>query len=155
VVSGTDLDGEFQKSILEQLESALSEMSMSLADKSFRDIEESDLPTMMEKLALRIREQSPTANAQTKSEKEKPTLSEAMKLALANLAKALAGPKSQKYKVGSSSSPGKFYELEADHSGDVYCSCPGFSHRGMCSHARTLKDSMAKNNVPKGYEPVS
>ena len=128
---------------------------MSLADKSFTDIEDGDVPTMMEKLALRIREQSPTANAQTNSEKEKPTLSEAMNLALANLAKALAGPKSKKYKVGSSSSAGKFYELEADHSGDVYCSCPGFAYRGMCGHARTLKDSMAKNNVPKGYEPVS
>ena len=155
VVSGNGLEGEYQKSILEELESALSQMSISLADKSFKDIEDGDLSTMMEKLALRIREQLPTANAQTKSEKEKPTLSEAMNLALANLAKALAGPKSQKYKVGSSSSPGKFYELEADNSGDVYCSCPGFSYRGMCSHARTLKDSMAKNNVPKGYEPVS
>ena len=70
--------------------------------------------------------------------------------AVAVLAKVLAGPASQRYRVTSHSRPGVSYVLELDGP-DVVCSCPGFEYRGACSHARELKAALKKGTVPSGY----
>ncbi|MBT3345501.1 MAG: hypothetical protein HN404_21060, partial [Gemmatimonadetes bacterium] len=36
---------------------------------------------------------------------------------------------------------------------DVTCDCKGFSYRGACTHARTVKEAMvAGTTLPEGYE---
>lgn len=74
-----------------------------------------------------------------------------MEQALALLAQALSGPRSERYRVTSNSRPGTFYDLEVVQ-GDVMCACPGFEYRGACSHARKLKDAIARGaRLPAGY----
>ena len=57
------------------------------------------------------------------------------------LARVLAGPVQASYRVESSSKPGEFYLLDVDGT-DISCSCRGFSYRGNCQHARTLKQAL-------------
>jgi SWIM zinc finger len=58
------------------------------------------------------------------------------------------------YRLESGSRPGTFYTLDVDGP-DVTCSCPGFEYRGNCSHARQLKDALAKGgSAPDGFEAV-
>ena len=72
--------------------------------------------------------------------------------ALRALARVLSGPTTQRYRVASSSRPGAYYSLDVD-GGDVTCDCPGFGYRGACSHARSLKRSLALSGpLPDGVE---
>ena len=49
---------------------------------------------------------------------------------------------------------GAFYELEVVGS-DVSCSCKGFSYRGVCQHARQLKEALVKGGaLPEGVARV-
>ncbi|MCE2451092.1 MAG: SWIM zinc finger family protein [Candidatus Latescibacteria bacterium] len=67
------------------------------------------------------------------------------------LARVLAGPKRALYRVDSSSKPGAFYELEVEGN-DISCSCKGFSYRGICQHARALKEALVKGEgLPEGF----
>ena len=76
--------------------------------------------------------------------------------AIQALARVLSGPTTQRYRVGSSSKPGKFYVLDVDGGGDVTCTCPGFEYRGACSHARELKAALAAGRpLPEGFEAVT
>ena len=70
------------------------------------------------------------------------------------LARVLAGPKRALYRVDSSSKPGAFYELEVEGN-DISCSCKGFSYRGICQHARALKEALVKGEgLPEGFVEV-
>ena len=70
------------------------------------------------------------------------------------LARVLAGPKRALYRVDSSSKPGTFYELEVEGN-DISCSCKGFSYRGICQHARALKEALVKGEgLPEGFVEV-
>ena len=70
------------------------------------------------------------------------------------LARALAGPVIEKYRVRSSSQAGAHYELDVSGS-DITCSCKGFFHRGNCQHARRLKDTLvAKRPLPPDMSRV-
>ena len=78
-----------------------------------------------------------------------------MQQALALLAQALSTPSSERYRVTSNSRPGAYYDLEVVQ-GDVLCACPGFEYRGACSHARKLKDALAKGvRLPASYTAVA
>ena len=70
------------------------------------------------------------------------------------LARVLAGPKRALYRVDSSSKPGAFYELEVERN-DISCNCKGFSYRGICQHARALKEALVKGEgLPEGFVEV-
>lgn len=71
--------------------------------------------------------------------------------AIRALATVLAGPGREVYTIASSSG-GKRYRLEVEGA-DVTCDCNGFHYRGMCRHARTLKEALANGKpVPPEYE---
>jgi SWI/SNF-related matrix-associated actin-dependent regulator of chromatin subfamily A-like protein 1 len=73
--------------------------------------------------------------------------------AILALARVLSGPRTNRYRVRSSSGRGE-YTLDVD-GGDVMCSCPGFEYRGACKHARELKAALASGMpVPEGFEPT-
>ncbi len=70
------------------------------------------------------------------------------------LARVLAGPKRALYRVDSSSKPGAFYELEVEGN-DISCNCKGFSYRGICQHARALKEALVKGEgLPEGFVEI-
>src|SRR5438874_5340276 len=42
--------------------------------------------------------------------------------------------------------PGAYFELSVSHWGHVRCSCPGFTHRGICKHAAALRGLLASSS---------
>lgn len=71
--------------------------------------------------------------------------------AIRTLAAVLAGPERQVYTVASSSGKRR-YRLEVEGA-DVTCDCNGFHYRGMCRHARALKEALANGEeIPAGFE---
>ena len=70
--------------------------------------------------------------------------------AIRALAAALSGQSRAVYAVASASNPRVRYRLEVDGA-DVACDCKGFSYRGMCRHARALKDALATGKPLSGY----
>lgn len=70
------------------------------------------------------------------------------------LARVLAGPERALYRVDSSSKPGTFYEVEVEGS-DISCSCKGFAYRGICQHARALKEALVQGaRLPERFVAV-
>ena len=75
----------------------------------------------------------------------------AAEAAVRALASALAGPERTVYLVASTSNPNASYRLEVVGP-DVACDCKGFGYRGMCRHARALKDALASGQpLPVAY----
>lgn len=70
--------------------------------------------------------------------------------AIRALAAALSGQSRAVYAVASASDPRVRYRLEVDGA-DVACDCKGFSYRGMCRHARALKDALATGKPLSDY----
>jgi SWI/SNF-related matrix-associated actin-dependent regulator 1 of chromatin subfamily A len=71
--------------------------------------------------------------------------------AIARLAQVLAGTPRARYRVRSSRKAGVYYVLEVDGP-DIVCDCPGFSYRGNCTHARTLKAALNGGDGADGFE---
>jgi len=40
--------------------------------------------------------------------------------------------------------PGSYFELWVSPWGHVRCTCPGFTHRGICKHAEALRTRLAE-----------
>ncbi len=40
--------------------------------------------------------------------------------------------------------PGAYFELTVSPWGQVRCSCPGFTYRGVCKHAEALRAKLAE-----------
>jgi SNF2 family DNA or RNA helicase len=70
--------------------------------------------------------------------------------AIARLAEVLAGTPAARYRVRSGRSADVWYTLDVDGP-DVICECPGFSYRGNCTHARTLKSALQTGVLPEGF----
>ena len=76
-----------------------------------------------------------------------PAAARTLRAALEALARVLAGPSAQRFRIASSSKPGSHYTIDAA-GGDVTCSCPGFEHRGQCHHVRDVKTALASGIAP-------
>jgi hypothetical protein len=50
--------------------------------------------------------------------------------------------------------PGAYYELRVSPSGHLRCSCPGFTYRGRCAHARALGLKLGSPRPEDLFEPV-
>ena len=156
VVEGKALADGAGGNVLDELQRLLHTLSPRLADVKLDDLDEDDVARLLRE-AVAAAEREKNATHAPHDVVASPSMpSEAMKQALRLLAQALAAPDVRKYRIASSSRPGLHYELAVDHAGDVTCSCPGFEYRGMCSHARTLKNALAKGKEPPAaYEPVA
>lgn len=87
-------------------------------------------------------------------EPEREALRPAAQAAVRALAEALAGPEHAVYWVPSASNPKQRYRVEVVGA-DVACDCNGFAYRGMCRHARALKEALAAGQpVPAAYSRV-
>ena len=75
----------------------------------------------------------------------------ATEAAVRALASALAGPERAVYLIASAANPESSHRLEVVGA-DVACDCKGFGYRGMCRHARALKDALASGQpLPVAY----
>ena len=80
---------------------------------------------------------------------KKPVLSREAILALVRV---LTRPEARVFKARSNSDKNRAYTLTYE-AGEVSCTCSGFEYRGMCSHARTLKQALVGGGaLPTGYE---
>jgi hypothetical protein len=74
--------------------------------------------------------------------------------AIQALADVLSGPDQTTVRVTSSRDPKIRYTVDV-LGADVTCDCKGFTYRGACTHARTVKEAIVeKRPFPAGYEKV-
>jgi SWI/SNF-related matrix-associated actin-dependent regulator 1 of chromatin subfamily A len=146
VIEGEALDPAATRDVLAELERLVGNMSARLADPDTPLTDEEWAEALIKEVEA---EQTPQSDNKPSQKTQRPTLS---REALLALARVLSRPGSRIYRASSKSDPGKGYTLTCD-GGDVTCSCPGFEYRGMCSHARTLKEALDKEHpLPAGYE---
>jgi hypothetical protein len=132
--------------VLRELESLVAELSPELADN---DVEGDDAVERLLREATRAYE---ARHGEAARGEVRPGALPAD--AIDALIRAISGPVTTRYRLASGSRPGTVYTLDVDGP-DVTCSCPGFEYRGNCSHARQLKDALAKGDrAPDGFEPV-
>ncbi len=147
VVEGKAMDAA-TRDVLAELEAALAKISPRLADLTPRDLTPEEAARILREAADAVAADTAYSDRPEKAP-ETPGLEDAIRL----LAEVLAGSRVRRWRVPSSSRPGVSYILECDSAGDVTCTCPGFYYRGQCSHARALKQRLAKGQPPpKGYE---
>jgi SWI/SNF-related matrix-associated actin-dependent regulator of chromatin subfamily A-like protein 1 len=146
VVEGKALSPLATSDVLSELEEMVGRLSPRLADVAPEDVDEDWVKRLLREVSQEVqREERAAVNPQGIN----PPLTEE---AIATLARVLAGAsRSGGFRAASNSEPGKFYELTFDGT-DVLCSCPGFEYRGTCSHARKLKEALAKAQaLPSGF----
>lgn len=150
VVEGRALSPLATRDVLGELEDMVSRISPRLADVAAEDVDEDWVKKLLREVSREVETEERSAdNPQT----ARLPLSEE---AIATLARVLAGTgRSRVFRAASNSEPGRFYDLTFDGT-DVLCSCPGFEYRGTCSHARKLKEAIAKaDRLPAGYRELS
>jgi hypothetical protein len=147
---GAVIDGEAlaeESDVLKELERVVGALSPRLADTRLDEMSPAEISSLLRDAAAQVGSQKIASSGAT----ARPPETEAMRRALELLRDALSGPRSTRYLAESTSQRGKVYELIADSSGDVICSCPGFEYRGSCVHARKLKAALTKGaELPEG-----
>ena len=143
LVEGRALPEHFQRDVMDELRrvmEVLPELPTSAMD-------EQQVAELLREAGTAFVAEQPAVESETKSRLPS---AEAVRV----LARVLAGPKRALYRVDSSSKPGAFYELEVEGN-DISCNCKGFSYRGICQHARALKEALVKGEgLPEGFVEV-
>jgi SWI/SNF-related matrix-associated actin-dependent regulator 1 of chromatin subfamily A len=149
VVEGK-LAPEATRDVLAELELALRRLSPQLADLSPRELTPEEAARLLREAADAIVADTAFSEGAPQASQPVEGIEEAIRL----LAQVLAGGRTRRWRIPSSSKPGVSYLLEADDAGDVTCSCPGFQYRGQCSHARDLKQRLVRGGpLPEEYRP--
>lgn len=148
IVDGTAIAQDLSGDVLHELQRALREMSVGLATGPVVTDGEDLIERLLRQARLDLdgrRGHDGAAAVRTPEE------TEALRRALATLAKALSGPSVERYRYASASHTGVEYEITVDGA-DVACTCPGFEYRGQCRHARDVKAAIAAGKpAPAGY----
>ena len=145
VVDGEALSPGATRDVLSELEELVLRISPKLADTNAKLSDESWLAQILEEAAKAGRSSEAGASSTT----NKPVLSREAILALVRV---LTRPEARVFQARSNSDKGRFYSLTYE-AGEVSCTCLGFEYRGMCSHARTLKQALVGGaKLPSGYE---
>ena len=143
LVEGAALPEELQLDVMGELRRVMGALERTLVRLSPADVDETKMRELLEEAGRTFRESHEHVEG-TSSVPPPPAAIEA-------LARVLAGPTTEQYRVDSSSKPGEYYLLEVDGS-DVVCNCKGFSYRGSCQHARTLKELLVTGDeLPRGF----
>jgi hypothetical protein len=146
IVDGKAPTGDVQGDVLDELERALAAISPGLADAP-EGIEDEVLINDLVRAAIeQWRSGHPSGTAAGTSDAD-PASARTVRAALEALARVLAGPRAQRFRIASSSKPGSHYIIEVAGA-DVTCSCPGFEYRGQCRHARDVKTALASGVAP-------
>jgi SWI/SNF-related matrix-associated actin-dependent regulator 1 of chromatin subfamily A len=150
VVEGKALSPLATRDVLSELAEWVGRISPRLADVAPEDVDEDWVKKLLREVSQEVE-----LEARAAGNGQAPGLPLAEE-AIATLARVLAGAgRGRVFRAASNSEPGKSYSLEFDGI-DVLCSCPGFEFRGTCSHARKLKEALARGQrLPAGYEEVA
>ena len=143
LIEGAALPEDLQRDVMDELRRVMGVIEPKLEQLPAADVDEGKVVELLRDAAAAFTELQP----QTPGQDQKKLPSAA---AVEILARVLSGPVQASYRVESSSTPGEFYDLDVDGT-DVSCSCRGFSYRGSCQHARTLKEALvAGAELPDG-----
>lgn len=143
LVEGSALPADFQRDVMDELRRVMEVLPASPTGA----LDERQVGELLRAAGAAFVAAQPVAGPQAKARLPS---AEAVRV----LARVLAGPQRVLYRVDSSSKPGAFYELEVEGS-DIRCSCKGFSYRGICQHARALKEALVKGEgLPEGVVAV-
>jgi SWI/SNF-related matrix-associated actin-dependent regulator 1 of chromatin subfamily A len=156
VVDGKALAPDLSGDVLDELRRAVRTISSGLSDLPHAIEDDELMGRLLRQAQLDIEATDVSAAdvRQAGPPSRTPAEREALRRALEALARALTGPRVERYRFSSTSHQGVEYELSIDGA-DVICNCPGFEYRGQCRHARDLKTALAAGQpAPHGYRPV-
>ena len=143
LVEGSALPEHFQRDVMDELRRVMEV----LPELPTGAMDEQQVAELLREAGTAFVAAQPTVESETKARLPS---AEAVRV----LARVLAGPKRALYRVDSSSKPGTFYELAVEGN-DISCSCKGFSYRGICQHARALKEALVKGEgLPEGFVEI-
>ena len=143
LVEGSALPEDFQRDVMDELRRVMEV----LPELPTGAMDEQQVAELLREAGTAFVAAQPAVESEAKSRLPS---AEAVRV----LARVLAGPKRALYRVDSSSKPGAFYELEVEGN-DISCNCKGFSYRGICQHARALKEALVKGDgLPEGFVEV-
>ena len=144
LVEGSALPEDFQRDVMGELRRVMGALQPKIDALPASEVDEEKVVELLREAGSAFVEAQPAP--ERPSESRMPSAE-----AVSVLARVLAGPERAQYRVDSSSKPGAFYELEVEGS-DVSCNCKGFSYRGVCQHARMLKEALVTGgDLPEGY----
>jgi hypothetical protein len=147
VVDGDGLAGEATSGVLDELERALAALSPGLADTDRATLDRDAIEEVLRQAAEGWKKAHRADAAPPTSLGANPATVQSLRRALESLAQVLAGGRTQRYRVKSSSNPRAHYEITVDGD-DVTCSCPGFEYRGQCRHSREIKHAVVTGAKP-------
>ncbi len=146
LVEGSALPEELQLDVMGELRRVMGALEPTLERLSPVDVDEAKMRELLEEAGRTFRESQ--EHVEIVASAPPPPA------ALETLARVLVGPTTEQYRVDSSSKPGEYYLLEVDGT-DVVCNCKGFSYRGSCQHARTLKELLVTGDeLPQGFSRI-
>ena len=147
VVEGKSLGNAMPGDVLTELRRLLAHISGDLS------VGETD-PADVERLLRRASERYLHEHAEQMTARARRALKPVSESAIRALAAVLTGPQRVVYSIASASGE-QSYRLEVEGA-DIACDCKGFSYRGMCRHARELKDALATGRtVPAAYRRLA
>ena len=150
VVEGRALGDGMEGDVLTELRRLLAHLDDALAGTAAADADPAALEATLRAASERYLAEHAAQMTAAARRELKPVSDSAIRA----LASVLTGPLQVVYAIASSSGR-RTYRLEVEGA-DITCDCKGFAYRGMCRHARTLKDALATGKpVPPEYRCVA
>ncbi|MCY3810900.1 MAG: DEAD/DEAH box helicase [Gammaproteobacteria bacterium] len=150
VVEGRALGDGMEGDVLSELRRLLAHLDDTLTGQALVDADPATVEATLRAASERYLAEH-TAQMTAAAQRELKPVSDS---AIRALAAVLTGPEQVVYSITSSSGRSA-YRLEVEGA-DITCDCKGFAYRGMCRHARTLKDALATGKpVPPEYRRVA
>ncbi|NKB72652.1 MAG: hypothetical protein GKR89_36745 [Candidatus Latescibacteria bacterium] len=147
LVEGQALAEDFQRDVLGELRHIMGLLGPRMDDVQAGKVDEEGVEDLLRQASATFKSAYAAAD-----QGQAPAQPAPSQQAIATLARVLVGPAQARYRVASASQAGSYYELDVEGS-DITCSCKGFSYRGVCQHARTLKEVLVKGaELPQGFE---
>ena len=146
VVEGKALGDGMQADVLAELRRLLAHLDGTLARAAGSGVDPVGVEDLLRRASERYLQEHAAHMTATARRQLKPVSDSAIRA----LAAVLTGPERVVYSIASASRSGH-YRLEVE-GGDITCDCKGFGYRGMCRHARELKDVLATGKpLPAAY----
>lgn len=142
LVEGKSLAGDMEGDVLDELRRMVAHLGTTF-EAARENVENPEtMETLLRAASSRYLETHRKQLPARTRRKLKPVSARAIKA----LAAVLAGPEAEVYTVASTSDPSTVHRLEVEGA-DIACDCKGFSYRGMCKHARELKNAIATGSA--------
>ncbi len=150
VVEGRSLGGSMDTDVMDELRHIMQSLDADFARLRATDTSQEEIMACLRSATATYLENS----APALSDRARESLVPISEAAIQALADVLGGPDRATVRVTSSRDPKIRYTVDV-LGADVTCDCKGFSYRGACTHARTVKEAMVSGQpFPDGYEAI-